>query len=86
MRVRLNDSIERMFQVWHVPETGRNLIFLSAIDNQGYKFSKEGGFLKMISMVVMKGKLQSRIYLLLGSIVNGTAATLSSERSDDVAT
>ena len=34
----------------------------------------------------MKGKLQGEIYLLLGSTVNGTAAVLSSERSNDDAT
>ena len=36
--------------------------------------------------MVMKGKLQGGIYLLLGSIVNGTATVLSFERSDGVAT
>ena len=56
-----------------------NLISLSALDNRGYKFSRERGFLKVTkgSMVVMKGKLQRGIYLLLGSIVNGIASILS---------
>ena len=60
VRIRLDDGTERMFQAWHVPELGRNLISLSTLDNRGYKFSKEGGLLKVIkgSMVVMKGKLQ----------------------------
>ena len=88
MPVRLDDGIERTFQAWHVLELGRDLISLSALDNQGYKLSREGGFLKVIKglIVVMKRKLQSEIYLLLGSTVNGIAAVLSSKRSDDVAT
>ena len=88
VRVRLDDGTERIFQAWHVPELGRNLISLSALDNQGYKFSGEGGFLKVTkgSMVVMKGKLQGGIYILLGSTVIGTVAVLSSERSYDDAT
>ena len=79
---------ERTFQAWHVQELGKNLISLSALDNWGYKFSRGGGFLKVIkgSMVVMKGKLQGGIYLLLGSTVNETVAILSFERTDDVTT
>ena len=33
VRVKLDDGIERAFQAWHVPELGRNLISLSALDN-----------------------------------------------------
>ena len=88
VQVRLDDGTERTFQAWHVLVLGGNLISLSALDNPGYKFSREGGFLKVIKglMVVMKGKMQNGIYLLLGSIVNGIATILSSERSDDATT
>src|SRR4051812_45316931 len=44
-RVKLGmfDGVIRSIECWHVPGMKRNLISLSTLDSQGYKYHAEGG-------------------------------------------
>lgn len=60
----------------------RNLISLSTLDDQGYKFHSENGTLKVCksSMIVMKGKIYSTLYYFQASIVE-EKETVASRKS-----
>jgi len=79
IRLKMFDGVIRSIEGWHVPQIKRNLISLSILDDQGYKFHSENGILKVCkgSMVLMKGKLHSRLYYLQGSAVKGEVAVAS---------
>jgi transposase InsO family protein len=67
----------------------RNLISLSTLDLKGYKYSDEGGVMKISkgSLVVMKGNLKSaNLYLLQGTTILGNAAVISKALFDSDAT
>jgi len=78
-RLRMFDGIIRNIECWHVSRIKRNLISLSTLDDQGYKYHSENGIIKVSkgSMVLMKGKLHSKLYHLQASIVEGEAAVAS---------
>ncbi|XP_070015271.1 uncharacterized mitochondrial protein AtMg00300-like [Nicotiana sylvestris] len=79
IKLRMFDGIIRNIECWHVPRVKRNLISLSTLDDQGYKFHSENGILKVCkgSMVLMKGKLHSKLYHLQASIVEGEIVVAS---------
>ncbi|XP_075084964.1 putative mitochondrial protein AtMg00300 [Nicotiana tabacum] len=79
IRLRMFDGIIRNIECWHVPWIKRNLISLSTLDDQGYKFHSENGILKVCkgSMVLMKGKLHSKLYHLQDRVVEGEAVVAS---------
>lgn len=79
IKLRMFDGIIRSIECWHVPRMKRNLISLSTLDDQGYKYHSENGILKVCkgSMVLMKGKLHSRLYYLQASVVEGEAIVAS---------
>ena len=57
IRIRMFDRIVRTLgDVRHVPHLKRNLISLSTLDVKGYKYTGEGGVLKISkgTLVVMK--------------------------------
>ncbi|XP_070041648.1 uncharacterized mitochondrial protein AtMg00300-like [Nicotiana tomentosiformis] len=76
------DGITKNIECWHVPRIKRNLISLSTLDDQGYKFHSENGTLKVCKgfIVLMKGKLHSKLYHLQASVVEGKAIIASGKR------
>lgn len=67
--------------VRHVLELKKNLTFLRMLDAKDYEYKVGGGVLKvkMGSMVIMKGNLVHRLYLLQGNTLVGIVATVSEE-------
>ena len=67
-----------------MPDLKNNLISLGTLDSNGYKFSAEGGVLRVSkgSLVVKKGKKVNTFYILQGSTVTGDAAVSMSEDPD----
>ena len=58
VRIKMFDGIVRMLaNVKHVPNLKRNLILLSTLDSKRYKYTGEGGALKVSKgvLIVMKG-------------------------------
>ncbi|PON40738.1 hypothetical protein TorRG33x02_339640, partial [Trema orientale] len=78
VKIKMFDGVIRTLGgVRHVPDLKRNLISLSTLDSKGYKYTSEGGVLKVSkgALVVMKGqKRLAELYVLLGSTVIGEAA------------
>jgi len=59
IKIRMHDGIVRTLNnVRHMPDLKKNLISLGTLDFNGYKFSAEGGVLRVSKdfLVVMKGK------------------------------
>ena len=59
IKIRMHDGIIRTLNnVRHVPDLKKNLISLGTLDSNSYKFSAEGGVLRVSksSLVMMKGK------------------------------
>jgi len=67
-----------------VPDLKKNLISLGTLDSNSYKFSAEGGVLRVSkgSLVVMKGKEVNTFYILQGSTVTDDTAVSISEDPD----
>ena len=90
IKIKMYDGVVRTLgDVRHVPDLKRNLISLSTLDSKGYKYTGEGGVLKISrgSLVVMKGHKQAaNLYVLQGSVVTGDAAVTSSSLSDEDST
>ena len=67
IRIKLFDGIVRTLgDVKHVPDLKRNLISLSTLNSNGYKYTGEGGALKVSKgdLVVMKGhKRTANLYI-----------------------
>jgi hypothetical protein len=64
--------------VRHIPGMARNLISLSTLDSEGYKYSGSGGVLKVSkgSLAYMIGDLNSaKLYVLRGSTIHGSVTT-----------
>ena len=90
VRVKMFDgTIRTLGDVRHVPDMKRNLISLSTLDSKGYRYTGEGGVVKVSkgSLVVMKGlKKTASLYVLQGSTITGDVAVASSSMSDSDAT
>lgn len=72
VQIKIHDVIIRtLTNVQHILCLRGNLISLSTIDSQGYKYSVEGGILRICNdaLVVMKGELRNGLYYLQDSIV-----------------
>jgi len=85
IKIRMHDGIVRtLSNVRHVPDLKKNLISLGILDSNGYKFSAEGGVMRVSkdSLVVMKGKKADTLYILQGSTVIGDDVVSMSEDSD----
>ena len=87
VRIKMFDGVVRTLgDVRHVPDLKRNLISLSTLDSKGYKYTGEGGVLKIGkgALVMMKGQQRSaRLYVLQGSTVTGDAAVATRSLSED---
>ena len=65
IKIRMHNGIVRtLSNVRHVPDLKKKLISLDTLDSNGYKFSAEGGVLRVSkgSLVVMKGKKVNTLY------------------------
>ena len=65
----MHDGVVRtLVEVRHVSHLKKNLISLSTLDAIGYRYSSEGGVLKVSkgTLVVLKGQLLHDIYTLMG--------------------
>ncbi|CAN1313858.1 hypothetical protein LINPERPRIM_LOCUS29103 [Linum perenne] len=72
-------AVRTLTDVRHIPNLKRNLISLSTLDSKRYKYTGEGGVLKVskVSLVVMKGDMKAaNLYHLRGSTVAGKATTV----------
>ena len=87
VRIKMfNGVVRTLGDVRYVPDLKRNLISLSTLDAKWYKYTGEGGVLKISkgALVMMKGH-QKRImlYVLQGSTVIGDAAVASLSLLED---
>ena len=87
IHIRMFDEVVRTLgDVKHVLDLKRNLISLSTLDAKGYKYTGEGGVLKISkgALVVMKGHQKTaRLYVLQGATVAGDVAVASCSLSKD---
>lgn len=89
IRIKMYDGIVRtLTQVRHVPDLKKNLISLGTLEENGCKYSAEGGVLKVTrgALVLMKAKRSSALYTLMGSTVTGAAAAASPPMSESETT
>ncbi|PPR84446.1 hypothetical protein GOBAR_AA36262 [Gossypium barbadense] len=85
VRIKMFDGIVRtLTDVRHIPEMKKNLISLSTLDKKGFRYSAEGGVLKVFSgaLTVIRGNLERGLYFLDGSSVTGVAGVSSSDDLD----
>ncbi|PRQ16367.1 putative RNA-directed DNA polymerase [Rosa chinensis] len=88
VRIKMHDEIiKTLTKVRHVPDLKNNLISLGTLDLQGYKYSSQGGVLRVSkgALVVIQGKLICHnLYVLQGSTIIGASsvASLSNPNSD----
>jgi transposase InsO family protein len=81
--------IKTLTDVRHIPDMSKNLIYLSTLDDKGYKYSGGDGVLKVSkgSLIVMRGNLKSaNLYRLRGTTITGDAAVISNSLSTSDAT
>ena len=85
--IKMFDGVVRTLgNVIHVPDLKRNLISLSTLDAKEYKYTGEGGVLKISkeALVVMKGHQKTTmLYVMLGSTITGDVAIASRSLSED---
>jgi hypothetical protein len=82
IRIRMHDGIVRtLTNVRHIPDLKKNLISLGTLDSLGYKYSGEGGVIRVSngSLVVMEGNKVDGLYFLQGSTVTGLDVVSSSD-------
>jgi len=85
IKIRMHDGIVRtLSNVRHMLDLKKKLISLGTLGSNGYKFSAEGGVLRVSkgSFIVMKGKKVNTLYILQGSTVTDDAAVSMSEDPD----
>nr|AAR87163.1 putative polyprotein [Oryza sativa Japonica Group]AAU89150.1 integrase core domain containing protein [Oryza sativa Japonica Group]ABF98081.1 retrotransposon protein, putative, Ty1-copia subclass [Oryza sativa Japonica Group] len=85
VQIKTHDGMTRTLKdVRHIPGMARNLISLSTLDAEGYKYSGSGGVVKVSkgSLVYMIGDMNSaNLYVLRGSTLHGsvTAAAVTKD-------
>lgn len=80
VKIRMFDGCDRILRnVRYVPELRRNLVSLGVLDEIWCSIKIENGFMKIIkgAMTIMKGKLISGLYYLIGENVIGFVAVIS---------
>nr|CAD1817878.1 unnamed protein product [Ananas comosus var. bracteatus] len=85
VHLRMYDGMVWILEnVRHVPDLKKGLISLSELDNKGYKFTGQGGVIKVSkgALVVMKGIQVGNLYKLLGSTM--TNETYAATENDDL--
>ena len=74
VRIKMYDSIVRtLSDVRHVLNLKKNLLSLGIFNSQGYKYTDEGGVLRinMGALVFIKEKMVNGLYMLQGSTIVG---------------
>ena len=69
VQIRMHDGYVRtLIDVRHVPKLRKNFISLGVLDSVGYKYTTQGGVLKVSKgiLVVMEGKRIGNLYCLEG--------------------
>ncbi|GLT72015.1 hypothetical protein SLA2020_439880 [Shorea laevis] len=82
IKIRMHDGIVRtLTNVRHIPDLKKNLISLGTLDSLGYKYSGEGGVIRVSndSLIVMEGNKVDGLYFLQGSTVTGSDVVSSSD-------
>ena len=86
--IKMFEVVHTLGDIRHVAGLKRNLISLSTLDAKGYKYTGEGGVMKISkgALFVMKGhQKKSLLYVMQGSIVIGDVAVESrSLLKDDI--
>jgi hypothetical protein len=75
IRIRMHDGIVRTLKnVQHIPDLKKNLISLDTLDSLGYKYSGEGGVIRVWKgpLVMMQGNKVDGLYFLQGITVTGS--------------
>ena len=78
--------VRTLSDVRHVTDLNRILISLSTLDAKGYKYTGEGGVVKVSKCALVMMKRQKRsanLYVLQGSTVTGDATVTTPSLSDD---
>uniref|UniRef100_A0ACD5ZRV2 Uncharacterized protein n=1 Tax=Avena sativa TaxID=4498 RepID=A0ACD5ZRV2_AVESA len=87
VKIRTHYGVTRtLSEVKHIPSMARNLISLSTMDVDGYKYADGHRVLKVSkgSLIHMIGDMNSaKLYVLRGSTLPGIAAVVTSNDSDD---
>ncbi|KAK1654004.1 hypothetical protein QYE76_071809 [Lolium multiflorum] len=85
VQIKTHDGMTRTLTgVKHIPSMARNLISLSTLDCDGYKYKGGNKLLKVSSgsLIIMIGDMNSaKLYVLRGSTLPGIAAAVSSDES-----
>jgi len=67
VKIKTHDgAVKTLSNVCHVPDLKRNLISLGTLQSKGWKYSAEGGVLKVSkgSRILLKGLRQESLYVL----------------------
>jgi hypothetical protein len=85
VQIKTHDGMTRTLTgVKHIPSMARNLISLSTLDCDGYKYKGGNKLLKVSSgsLIIMIGDMNSaKLYVLRGSTLPGIAAAVSSDET-----
>lgn len=87
IKIKMFDGIVRtLIEVRHVPKLKKNLISLGVLDFGGYKFTGQGGALKVSKgiLVVTKATKIGNLYKLEGSTQVNEAVATSDEANEPV--
>ena len=83
VQIKTHDGMTRTLTgVKHIPSMARNLISLSTLDCDGYKYAGGNKRLKVSkgSLIVMVGDMNSaKLYILRGSTLSGTAVVITND-------
>ena len=73
-----NGTTRELTNVWYIPNLKKNLIFLGALESNGFQVSIESIVLRVTrgALVVMKGLRRNHLYYLQGKTVVGGIATV----------
>jgi hypothetical protein len=81
VQIKAHDGMTRTMQnVRYIPGMSRNLISLSTLDAEGFKYSGSGGVLKVSkgSLVCLVGDMNSaKLYIRQGSILHGSISAIA---------
>ena len=82
VHLRMFDGMVRVLEdVRHVSNQKKSLHFLFKLDKKGYKFTRQGGVIRVFkgAMVVMKGIQVRNLYKLLGSTMMDEAYVMEND-------
>ncbi|CAD6258513.1 unnamed protein product [Miscanthus lutarioriparius] len=87
VQIKTDDGMTRTLKnVRYIPEMSRNLISLSTLDAEGYKYSGSDGVLKVSkgSLVCLKGDLNSaKLYVLRGCTLPGSDSAVAAVTNNE---